>query len=264
MAAFVYISFAQAATCSYKHARMHKQMSDKHVYHTHRDTHTCILRQRARSRALPAARDLWENRTPPVLFISPSRANTELPSNWSRLRLLSLIQTLIAACLLFLSVWWFFFFLPPSFFFPLPKVLFLYIWSQRARFRSIYFKSRQGFLWEIKLRWVPGSLRLRSKPDFLLDNVAAVAREECGHQVIDSVYMWMGRRGHHIFVSVFTLSQSFTSLLSLCYCFAFGQLCIWSADRLMEDRLDRGQVNPDAGASFLNTGQSESFQHAGR
>lgn len=108
MAAFVYISFAQAATCSYKHARMHKQMSDKHVYHTHRDTHTCILRQRARSRALPAARDLWENRTPPVLFISPSRANTELPSNWSRLRLLSLIQTLIAACLLFLSVWWFF------------------------------------------------------------------------------------------------------------------------------------------------------------
>lgn len=58
MAAFVYISFAQAATCSYKHARMHKQMSDKHVYHTHRDTHTCILRQRAHSRALPAARDL--------------------------------------------------------------------------------------------------------------------------------------------------------------------------------------------------------------
>lgn len=116
MAAFVYISFAQAATCSYKHARMHKQMSDKHVYHTHRDTHTCILRQRARSRALPAARDLWENRTPPVLFISPSRANTELPSNWSRLRLLSLIQTLIAACLLFLSVWWGFFFLLHLFF----------------------------------------------------------------------------------------------------------------------------------------------------
>lgn len=58
MADFVYISFAQAATCSYKHARMHKQMSDKHVYHTLRDTHTCILRQRARSRVLPAATDL--------------------------------------------------------------------------------------------------------------------------------------------------------------------------------------------------------------
>lgn len=34
----------------------------------------------------------------------------------------------------------------------------------------------------------PG-LRLRLKLDFLLDNIAVVAREECGHQVIDIVYM---------------------------------------------------------------------------
>lgn len=118
---FVYIAFAQAATCTYKHTRMHKQVSDKHVYHTLRDTHAYILRRRARSGAPPAARDLWENWTPPVLFIFPSRANAEPPSNWSRPRLLSLIQTLIAACLLFFHLMMFFCFFsppPPSLFFP--------------------------------------------------------------------------------------------------------------------------------------------------
>lgn len=134
MTVFVYISFAQAATCSYKHTRMHKQMSDKHVYHTLRDTHTCILRQRVRSRAQPAARDLWENRTPPVLFIFPSRANTEPPSNCSRLRLLSLIQTLIATCLLFFCLMEGFF-SPPAFF-P-SQSSFHCIWSQSARFHAM-------------------------------------------------------------------------------------------------------------------------------
>lgn len=192
---FVYISFAQAATCCYKHTRMHKQMSDKHVYHTLRDTHTCILRQRARSRVLPAARDLWENRTPPVLFILPSRTNTKLPSNWSHLRLLSLIQTLIAVCLLIFCLIGFFFLL--HLFFPFPKLFSLHLIST-CKIPCNYLKSR--FLWAIELRLVPGitavmrtdnpSLKLRLKLDFLLDNIAVVAREECGHQVIDSVYMW--------------------------------------------------------------------------
>lgn len=233
MTVFVFISFAQAATCSYKHTRMHKQMSDKHVYHTLRDTHTCILRQRVHSRALPAARDLWENRTPPVLFIFPSRANTEPPSNCSRLRLLSLPNLNCNLSVVFLFDGGFFFLLQ---LFSLPKVLSLHLIS-KCKIPSSDFKSHQGFLWEIKLHSVPGitvvmrpdnpSLRLRLKPDFLLDNIAVVAWEECGHQVIDRVYMWWGARSPYLCLCVYTVSVFHLSPLSLCHCFAFGQLCIW-------------------------------------
>lgn len=232
MADFVYISFAQAATCSYKHTQMHKQMSDKHVYHTLRNTHTCIVRQRARSRALPAARDLWENRTPPVLFIFPSRANTELPSNWSRLRLLSLIQTLIATCLLLFFLMFFF---PPTSFFFLPKVP-LVAFDLKVQDSMQLLQVTSRFLWEIKMCSVPGttvvmrpdnpSLGLRLKLDFLPDNVAVVAREECGHQVIDSVYMWWGGEVT-ISLSLCLHCLSLSPLSPLCHCLAFGQLCIW-------------------------------------
>lgn len=50
-----------------------------------------------------------------------------------------------------------------------------------------------------------------------------------------------GVRGHHIFVSVFTLSHSFTSLLSLPLFFFWSALYL-SADGLIADRLNHGQT----------------------
>lgn len=54
----------------------------------------------------------------------------------------------------------------------------------------------------------------------VLPDVAPVdARQEFGHQVSDGVSVCDGVQGQHFSVSVFTLSQSFTST---CHCFAFG------------------------------------------
>lgn len=107
----------------------------------------------------------------------------------------SLIQTLIAVCLLIFCLIGFFFLL--HLFFPFPKLFSLHLIST-CKILCNYLKSR--FLRAIELRLVPGitavmrtdnpSLKLRLKLDFLIDNIAVVAREECGHQVIDSVYMW--------------------------------------------------------------------------
>lgn len=103
----------------------------------------------------------------------------------------------------------------------------------------------------------PG-LRLRLKLDFLLDNIAIVAREECGHQVIDIVYMWWGARSPHLFLCVYTVSVFHLSPLALPL-FCFWSALYLSADRLIEARLDRGQINPDVVASFVNISRSETF-----
>lgn len=147
----VYIYLAQDATCSYKHTWMYKQMSDKHVYHTLRDTHTRILRQHVCSGELPAARNLWGNRTPPVLFIFPSRANTERPSNWSRLHLLSLIQTSIAACPFIFCLMGFVF---PCIFFPFPEFFSLHL-ILKCKILCNYFKfcGRLGCVRYLKSQW---------------------------------------------------------------------------------------------------------------
>lgn len=223
MTDFVYISFAQAATCSYKHTQMHKQMSDKHVYHTLRDTHTCILRQRARSRALPAARDLWENRTPPVLYLPlmcQHRASVQLEPPPSTLSHPNLNCSLSVV------------FLVDGFFFHF--CFFAFDLKVQHYVQLLQITSR--FLWEIKMCSVPGitvvmradgpSLGLRLKMDFLLDNIPVVAREECGYQVNDSVYMWWGGEVT-ISLSLCLHCLILSPLSSLCHYFAFGQLCIW-------------------------------------
>lgn len=92
------------------------------------------------------------------------------------------------------------FFSPTSFFF-LPKVP-LVAFDLKVKDSMQLLQVTSRFLWEIKMCSVPGttvvmrpdnpSPGLRLKLDFLPDNVAVVAREECGHQIIDSVYMWWG------------------------------------------------------------------------
>lgn len=110
-------------------------------------------------------------------------------------------------------------------FFPFPKVLFV-AFNLKVQDSVQLLQITSRFLWEIKLLSVPEitavmrpdnpSLRLRLKLDFLLDNIAVVAREECGRQVIDSVYMRWGRE--------------VTTSLSLClHCLSLSPLSSLSA-----------------------------------
>lgn len=126
-------------------------------------------------------------------------------------------------------------FFPPTSFFFLPKVP-LVAFDLKVQDSMQLLQVTSRFLWEIKMCSVPGttvvmrpdnpSLGLRLKLDFLPDNVAIVAREECGHQVIDSVYMWWGGEVT-ISLSLCLHCLSLSPLSPLCHCLAFGQLCIW-------------------------------------
>lgn len=78
----------------------HKQMSQKHAFHTLRDMHTYILWQHAWStRVASCQRSLGEeNATCPLIF--PTRAKSDSPPTGAT-SIFSLIPSLIAACLLF-------------------------------------------------------------------------------------------------------------------------------------------------------------------
>lgn len=122
----------------------YKQMSDKHAYSTpSRNMHAYTVVQHAYGSAASCQRSLREqNTTCPLIFTT----RAESPSNWSCLHLLSLIQGLIAACLLF-SIWW----SPPSLLF-LPKVPSLCLISTH-QIPCNYFKSHQGFCERVICIW---------------------------------------------------------------------------------------------------------------
>lgn len=71
-----------------------------------------------------------------------------------------------------------------------------------------------------------------------------------------------GVQGQHVSVSVFTLSRSFTSLLSVpLFCFELAERL--GADRLIEARLKHGQTpttaKPGFAAYCVNTSQCDTF-----
>ncbi len=75
--------------------------------------------------------------------------------------------------------------------------------------------------------------------------------------------MFDGVQGQHVSVSVFTLSHSFTSLLSVpLFCFWLGDRL--GADRLIEARLKHGQTpttaKPGFAAFCVNTSQCDTLK----
>lgn len=226
-----------------------------HTLKCHTNTHITLSGTRThtfygsalKARELPAVGDLWENRIPPVPLSSPLAPRERLCPTGAT-SIYSLIRCLIGACLLF-SIWRFCFFLPLSFVVPCRRS-FLCVWSQGTRFRAITLNrikvssdERVLCIWYLESRWWWDLIRFRfglkggqfRQIMLLLLPVRNLAIRSVTVCVCDGV------RGQHISVSVFTLSHSFTSLLSVpLFCFWLAERL--GADRLIEDRLKHGQT----------------------
>lgn len=158
------------------------------------------------------------------------------------------------------------------FVFPSQRKFPLGIWSQKHKILCNYFKSHEGFcgkwswVWYLESQWwwetIIQASDLAESWAFLL---VVAAREECGHQVSDSVYMWWGARSPYLCLCVYTGSLFHLSPLPAIVFLLVSSVseCRRTDRRQAESWADSICSPPDLVSSFVNTGQSETHQHAG-
>lgn len=242
-------NFPNADTCSYKHTRTYKQMSHKHAY-TRSRRHAHIVWQHAYRQRVASCLRSWreQNTTCPLIF--PSRAKRDSLSNWSHLLLLShptlngslsaIFSSIVYLSLLFL-----------------PISPFACLISKQQILRN-YLKSHQGFFFlsgqESNLNVVPGGdgtwwrLDLGLGGQFCQMFLLLLPDRNSAIRSV-SVCVWDRVWGQHFSASVFTLSHSFTSRLTVpLFCFWLAESL--GADRLIKGRLKHGQSPTTAKPSF--------------